>query len=314
LIATPHYDHTTIGIEALNVGLHVLTEKPISVHRADCERLIAAHKGQVFAAMFNQRTDPYYQKIREIVQSGALGDLRRVIWIITNWFRTETYYSSGGWRATWAGEGGGVLLNQCPHNLDLMQWLTGMPTSISAKCYFGKYHNIEVEDDVIATLEYANGATGTFITTTGESPGTNRLEIVGDLGKIVYENDVIHWTKTEVSVSEFNRTSPDSFPTVKSTTETITFPNHGGQHVTVLQNFVNAILKGETLIAPAPEGIHSVELANAMLMSAFTGQEISLPIDGAAYEALLQERIATSRYVKPETKSVAVDMTSSWSK
>ncbi len=314
LIATPHYDHTTIGIEALQAGLHVLVEKPISVHRADCERLIAAHTNTVFAAMFNQRTDPYYQKLREIVQSGQLGELQRVTWIITNWFRSETYYSSGGWRATWAGEGGGVLLNQCPHNLDLLQWIVGMPSKVSANCYFGKFHDIEVEDDVLATLEYSNGATGTFITTTGEAPGTNRLEIVGDLGKLVFEGDDITWTKTESSVREISKTTENSFPSVKTTKETFTFPNHGPQHLGILRNFSNAIRLGEELLSPAPEGIHSVELANAMLMSAFTGETISVPIDGVRYEALLQERIASSRYVKKEIKSVTANLADSWAK
>ena len=171
IIATPHYSHTTIGVQALQAGVHVLVEKPISVHKADCERLIAAHKSkkQVFAAMFNQRTDPYYIKLRELIQSGELGEVRRINWIITNWFRTAAYYASGGWRATWAGEGGGVLLNQCPHNLDLWQWIFGRPQRVRAFCQLGRYHDIEVEDDVTAYMEYKNGATGVFITSTGDS-------------------------------------------------------------------------------------------------------------------------------------------------
>ena len=185
LIATPHYAHTWIGIDALNAGLHVLTEKPISVHVADCERLIAAHTAnpkQVFAAMFNQRTCRSYRKIKQLIDTGELGEIQRVNWIITDWFRTEAYYASGSWRATWKGEGGGVLLNQCPHQLDLMQWLFGMPDEVRAFCGIGARHDIEVEDQVTAYLEYANGATGVFVTTTGEAPGTNRLEIAGRPG------------------------------------------------------------------------------------------------------------------------------------
>lgn len=309
LIATPHYFHTTIGIDALANGLHVLTEKPISVHKADCERLIAAHTGkQVFAAMFNQRTDPYYQKIRNLVKSGELGELRRVNWLITDWFRTNTYYASGGWRATWGGEGGGVLLNQCPHNLDLLQWIVGMPNKVRAFCNFGKFHPIEVEDQVTAYMEYENGATGVFITTTGESPGTNRLEIVGDRGKVVYEGDKIVFFRTTQSVQEFNETSPDSFPSVETWRCEIPAPNHGGQHVQIIQNFVDAILDGVPLIAPAEEGINSVELANAMLYSTFTDSTVSLPLDGVAYEAALKEKIATSTFKKAEVKEVVVDM------
>ena len=321
LIATPHYDHTTIGIAALQAGLHVMVEKPISVHRADCERLIAAFKGrekkQVFAAMFNQRTDRYYQKIRELIQSGELGEIRRVNWIITNWFRTHAYYSSGGWRATWAGEGGGVLLNQCPHNLDLFQWMFGMPVTLSANCSFGKYHDIEVEDDVTATMQFANGATGVFITSTGEAPGTNRLEITAERGKLVYENDKINYTRNEMPMGEFSRTTTQSFATPAVWDVTIPAAGHGGQHNEVLQNFTDAILDGTKLVAPAPEGIHSVTLANAMLLSAWTAKPVKLPIDAKKYERLLKARIAESAKLGKKKKVVAaapVDFAKSFAK
>jgi len=298
LIATPHYAHTTIGIAALEAGLHVMVEKPISVHRADCERLIAAYKGreqkQIFAAMFNQRTDRYYQKIRELIQSGELGEIRRVNWIITNWFRTHAYYASGGWRATWVGEGGGVLLNQCPHNLDLFQWMFGMPVTLSANCQFGKYHDIEVEDDVTATMTFSNGATGVFITSTGEAPGTNRLEITAERGKLVYEDAKITFVRNEQEMGAFSRTTSEAFSAPATWQITIPAAGHGGQHNEVLQNFTDAILDGAKLVAPAPEGIHSVELANAMLISAWTEKPVSLPINGKKYERLLKAKIAES--------------------
>ncbi|MGV3615031.1 MAG: Gfo/Idh/MocA family protein [Fimbriimonas sp.] len=313
LVATPHYDHTTIGIDALQNGLHVLVEKPISVHKADCERLIAAYtdRSKVFAAMFNQRTDPHYQRIRRLVQSGELGEIQRTNWLITDWFRTETYYASGGWRATWRGEGGGVLLNQCPHNLDLFQWICGMPSRVRAFCGFGKYHDIEVEDEVTAYLEYPNGATGVFVTTTGEAPGTNRLEIAGDRGKVVYEDGKVTFTRTEGSVREFRETSRGSFDRPDVWRCDIPVNGHGGQHVEILQNFVDAILDGKPLIAPAPEGIHSVELANAMLYSAWTGQAVDVPLDAGAYEAALKEKIATSRLHKKVVEA-EVDLSKSW--
>jgi len=315
LVATPHYFHTTIGADALGQGLHVLLEKPISVHKADCERLIRAYQGrenQVFGAMFNQRTDPHYRAIRELVQQGVLGPVQRVNWIITDWFRTETYYASGGWRATWAGEGGGVLLNQCPHNLDLLQWIVGMPERVTAHCGFGKYHDIEVEDEVTAYLEFPNGATGVFVTTTGEAPGTNRLEIVGDLGKVVYESGKILHTITEVSVQEVNRTSPQSFASVANSVSEIEVDGHGGQHREVLQNFVNAIKFGEALIAPAVEGIHSVELANAMIYSGLIGQSVALPLDATAYEARLKDLIANSKPRERVVSPATVDMAASF--
>ncbi len=321
LIATPHYDHTMIGIASLKAGLHVMVEKPISVHRADCERLIAAYKSrekkQVFAAMFNQRTDHYYQKIRALIRSGELGEIRRVNWIITNWFRTHAYYASGGWRATWSGEGGGVLLNQCPHNLDLFQWMFGMPVTLSANCQFGKYHDIEVEDDVTATMTFKNGATGVFITSTGEAPGTNRLEITAERGKLVYEDDKITYTRNEQEMGEFSRTTTESFGRPATWDVSIPAAGHGGQHNEVLQNFTDAILDGAQLVAPAPEGIHSVELANSMLLSAWTQKPVTLPIDGKKYERLLKAKIAESAKKGKKKKVVAaapVDFSKSFGK
>ncbi len=291
LIATPHYSHTALGIAALRAGVHVLVEKPISVHKADCERLLAAHTNprQVFAAMFNQRTDPFYRKIRELAQTGELGEIRRIQWTVTNWFRTGAYYASGGWRATWAGEGGGVLLNQCPHNLDLYQWMFGMPQRIRGFCQLGRYHAIEVEDDVTAYFEYANGTTATFITSTGEAPGTNRLEVVAERGKLVYENDRLIFTRNAVPMSEFSRTTKEMFAAPATTTEELPVQGHGGQHNEILQNFTDAIHSGVPLIAPAAEGIHSVELANAILYSSHLGQTLTLPLDADAYEQHLNQ-------------------------
>ncbi len=314
LLAVPHYDHTTIGIDAMQNGIHVLTEKPISVHKADCERLIAAHTDPklVFAAMFNQRTDPFYKRIRSVVKNGELGEIRRTACIATDWFRPDAYYASGGWRATWAGEGGGVLLNQCPHTLDLFQWICGMPTKVRAFCQFGKFHNIEVEDQVTAYLEYANGATGVFVATTGEAPGTNRLEIAGDRGKLVFENNKITFDRTEMSVEEFCKTTPEAFASPATWRCDIPETNHGPQHVGILQNFIDVILDGGSLIAPAEEGIHSVEFANAMLFSTFTDSTVTLPLDSAAYEAALNQKIASSRFVKQVNENVEVDLSKSF--
>jgi len=310
LVATPHYAHTTVGIEALEAGLHVLVEKPISVHKADCEKLIAAHrsKKQVFAAMFNQRTDPYYLKLRSLIQSGQLGEIRRINWIITNWFRTYAYYASGGWRATWAGEGGGVLLNQCPHQLDLWQWLFGMPKRLRAFCQIARYHDIEVEDDVTAYLEYANGATGVFITSTGEAPGTNRLEVAGEQGRVVIENDQFLFTRNERPMTEFSRAATGGFESPPVWNVQIPLSGHGGQHREILVNFTEAVLDKKPLIAPAAEGIHSVELANAMLYSSFENRSVEFPLNARAYERLLKKKIAGSTFVKrPAAGKISAD-------
>jgi predicted dehydrogenase len=300
LIATPHYQHCEIGIAALEAGIHTLVEKPIAVHKADCERLIAAHKDKsiVFAAMFNQRTDPRYKKIKRIIESGQLGAMIRINWIVTDWFRTHAYYSSGSWRATWHGEGGGVLLNQCPHQLDLLQWLGGMPEKVCAFCRFGAKHDIEVEDEVTAYLEYANGATGVFITSTGEAPGTNRLEICGEMGKIVVENESVRFRRNEIGSLEFSRTTAEGFAKPDIWDIDIPVQGTGGQHREILENFADAILEGKELIAPAEEGIHSVELANAMLYSSLKGCAAELPLDGAEFEKELDGLIKNSKFYK----------------
>lgn len=317
LIATPHYGHTTLGIEALEAGLHVLVEKPISVHKADAERLIKAHrsKKQVFAAMFNQRTDPAYIKLRQLIQGGELGAIRRVNWIITHWFRTQAYYDSGGWRATWAGEGGGVLLNQCPHQIDLWQWLFGMPDRVRAFCTIGRYHKIEVEDDVTAYFEYKNGTTGVFITSTGEAPGTNRLEIAAERGRVVIDQGQFRFTRNEVEMSEFCRSHPGKF--AQPPVWDVVVPVEGGggpQHIGILQNFTEAILDQKPLIAPAAEGIHGVELANAMLMSSFLDKTIELPVNGAAYEKLLKKKIASSKFKKVVREAAVEDFSRSFTR
>jgi predicted dehydrogenase len=304
LIATPHYQHTPIAIEALAAGLHVLTEKPLAVHKADAQKMLAAYahrpdSRQVFAEMFNLRADPRFLELRRLLRSGALGTLRRLHWITTDWFRTEAYYKSGGWRATWRGEGGGVLLNQCPHILDLWQWLFGMPARVHAFCGFGRFHEIEVEDQVTAYFEYEHGTTGVFVSTTGEAPGTNRLEVVGDLGKVVLDGRGLCLTTNEVSMMEMLKHSADRYAMPKHDSQRFAFGEIGPLHNVLTQNFVDAILEGSPLIAPAVEGMASVELSNAMIYSGLTKQTVELPLDAEVYAALLARLVKGSRYAEP---------------
>jgi predicted dehydrogenase len=306
LICTPHFSHTTIGIAALNNGLHVLVEKPISVHKADCERLIAAHtdKSKIFAAMFNMRTNATFRKVKDLIDSGELGQVRRVHWEVTNWFRTNYYYATGGWRGTWKGEGGGVLMNQCPHNLDLFQWMFGMPHRVRGFCQFGRFHEIEVEDDVTAVLQYDNGTTATFVTSTGEAPGRNVLEISAEQGRLTVKDGThIHFQRNRTPMSKFCMEAEAAFAMPESWHMDIPVETAGGQHVEILQNFANAILKGEKLLSPAEEGIHSVELANAILLSTWLDKTIELPMSSADYERILIEKGEKSTFEK--TKVVA---------
>ena len=299
-IATPHYFHPTIAIDAFENGLHVLSEKPVGVYtKGVYPEIEAAEKsGKTFCIMYNQRTDRYYRKIREMVQSGMLGELKRCIWIVTDWYRTQEYYNSGGWRATWAGEGGGVLLNQSPHNIDLWQWIFGMPSKIFASCDFGKYHDIEVEDDVTAIAKYPNGATGVFVTTTGEYPGTNRLEISGSKGKIVYERGKFQFFKLNKDERENTFAAGVGYDGGLSyEVEDIVVDGPDiNQHTEIVKNFVNHILFGEELISPGREGINMLSISNAMMLSAWENKWVDIPNDGEEFLAHLTELQKTSRH------------------
>ncbi|WP_340009066.1 Gfo/Idh/MocA family oxidoreductase [Paenibacillus sp. FSL K6-0276] len=312
LICTPHYDHPTLAIEAFQYGYHVLVEKPAGVYTKAVQQMndAAAKSDRKFGIMYNQRTNPLYQKLRDLIQSGELGEIRRTNWIITDWYRSQSYYNSGGWRATWAGEGGGVLLNQDPHQLDLWQWTTGMmPKRIRAFCHFGKYRNIEVEDDVTAYVEYENGATGLFITTTGEAPGTNRFEINGDNGKIVVEDGKLTFWRLRTPEPQFNAEFTGGFGSPECWECEIPVENGGGeQHKGILRNFTNAILHDEALLAPGEEGIKGLTLSNAMYLSAWTDNWVELPIDSDCFYEKLMEKVEHSTFQKETTETKTLDV------
>lgn len=312
LIAVPHYDHPGMSIKAFENGYHVLVEKPAGVYTKAVREMneAAAKSGKQFGIMYNQRTNPLYIKLRDLIQSGELGEVRRTNWIITNWYRSQSYYDSGGWRATWAGEGGGVLLNQDPHQLDLWQWTTGMmPKRVRAFCQFGKYRNIEVEDDVTAYVEYENGATGVFVTTVGESPGTNRFEISGDNGKIVIENDKLTFWRLRVPEPQFNREYKGGFGQPECWVCDVPVAGGGGpQHKGILQNFTNSLLHGEKLLAPGEEGILGLTISNAMHLSAWTDDWVDLPLDEDLFYEKLQEKIANSTFRKDPAAAAVLDV------
>jgi len=317
LVATPHYQHTSLGICAIENGIHLMVEKPISAHKADAERLIEVstqHPDIVFGGMFQLRTEPRYLKLKKLIADGDLGDIVRINWIITDWFRTEAYYASGGWRATWKGEGGGVLLNQCLHQLDALQWLVGMPSKVRSFAQCGRFHDIEVEDNVTAYLEYPNGATGVFVSSTGEAPGSNRFEIAGTRGRVVLENDQIKFTRNESCMLEHSKNSPIGFSKPEVWEVDIPFGNAELRHAILMRNFVEAIRNKTPLIAPGVEGIHSVELANVLLYSSLVDQTINLPMDGAAFEAKLQQLIDESTHEKKVVEISDEDFASSFNR
>ncbi|MFC4301878.1 Gfo/Idh/MocA family protein [Cohnella boryungensis] len=297
LLCTPHYDHPRQAIEAFECGLHVLVEKPAGVYTMQVREMneAAARSGKVYGIMYNQRANPLYAKLKELVSSGELGEIRRTNWIITDWYRPQAYYNSGGWRATWAGEGGGVLINQDPHQLDLWQWTTGlMPVRMRAFCSFGKHRDIEVENDVTTYVEYENGATGVFVTSTYECPGTNRYEISADRGKIVIEDDKMTFWRLRQAESEFNRTNTQAFAQPECWKFEIPISAGGTRHKDITQNWTNAIRLGTPLLAPGEEGIRGLMLSNAMLLSTWMDDWVKLPIDEPLFYEKLQERIAAS--------------------
>ncbi len=300
MIVTPHYAHTTIAIDAFAAGLHVMSDKPVAVHKADAQRMLDAQakSGKKFGVMFQLRTSPANRKFKELLNSGELGKITRINWIITTWLRTQTYYDSGDWRASWRGEGGGALLNQCPHQLDLFQWFFGMPNKVQAFCHLGKYHDIEVEDEVTAYMEFANGCTAVFITSTAEFPGTNRLEVTCDRGRLVLEDGQLTFKRSEQKVSEIIANSKETFPRLETWDVKIPVPSNDISATEVLTAFADAILFDKEPLVTGAEAMNELELGNAMLLSSLLKKEVPLPLDAAEYERELMKLVAVSRYQK----------------
>ena len=315
IIATPHYDHPKLAIEALECGLHVITEKPAGVYTMQVKEMneAAAKSDKKFGIMYNQRTNPVYQKLREMIQRGDLGHIKRVTWIITNWYRPQAYHDSSTWRSTWETEGGGALINQNPHQLDLWQWLFGMPDRIWARVGFGKYYDIEVDDDVMAYFEYDNGTTGEYITSTGEAPGTNRLEIACDMGRVIVENNKITFDRNVISEREHNKVNTAPFGKPECWECVVPAKTDGGeQHIGIFKDFANAVLKGTKLLAPGEEGINGLTISNAIHLSGWTGEIVDVKnFPHERFYELLQEKIRTSTVVKKESQ-VVVDNTNTY--
>jgi len=315
IVATPHYNHPKLVEEAFSYGLNVITEKPAGVYTKQVLEMntVAEKSGKLFGIMYNQRTNPVYQKVRELVQSGALGHVKRISWVITDWYRSQAYHDSSAWRSSWKNEGGGTLINQNPHQLDLWQWMFGMPDKITAFASFGKYYDIEVEDDVTAYFEYENGTTGTYITSTGEAPGENRLEIACDMGKLIVEKDEVTFYRNVVSERVFNETNKKPFGKPECWTCKIPIKGETENHVGIFKNVTNALLNGTELLAPGYEGINGLTISNAIHYSAWTGKTVDVKhFPHAEFYDLLQERIANSTMVKKEGEAQIADTEGSY--
>ncbi|WP_248926572.1 Gfo/Idh/MocA family protein [Paenibacillus hamazuiensis] len=316
IVATPHYQHTQMSIEALRRNIHVLVEKPVAAHLSDAMRMIAVYEkqkrmnpGLVFAAIYQLRTASRWKTIKQTIQEGKLGKIMRFSWINTNWFRPQAYFNVGNWRGTWQGEGGGVLLNQCAHNIDLMWWLFGRPEAITATAAFGKYHDIEVEDEVHAILEYSGGLVGTFVASTSESPGTDRLEIVGEYGKLVCEDKKIRLYQNTESALEYIYSSKEAFGKVQHHISEIEADDGAESgHRLILSDFLHAVAERKSPLVPAEEGLHSLMMINGMVLSALQGCKLHVPIDAEQYEQSLRRLIEKSTYRKPDVDGSLIDV------
>ena len=302
VISIPHYDHPRYAMECFRRGIHVMCEKPAGVYTQQVREMNAEaekHPGVVFAMMFNQRTNCVYRKMRELVQSGKYGRVRRANWLITNWYRSQYYYDSGDWRATWSGEGGGVLLNQCPHQLDLWQWILGMPKKVQSFMRYGQWHDIEVEDDVTTYMEYEDGHTGVFITSTGDPHGSNRFEVQMDGAQLVCEHDRLYLMELDQLEQDWTKTNTQPFGSVPGKEIEVETDGLNPQHQGVFAAFAGAILRGEPLVAGGAEGINGLTLSNAMHLSAFLGRPVEIPFDEKLYYDELMKRVAVSRRKAP---------------
>jgi predicted dehydrogenase len=292
LIATPHPFHCPIAVYAAGRGLHVLSEKPIAVTVGEADRMLAAARqgGVKLGVMFQTRTDATYARAKEIVDSGALGQIYRTTMVATAWYRTQAYYDSGAWRGTWKDEGGGVVMNQAPHSLDAFLCIGAKPGGFEARAWT-RGHRIEVEDTVSAMLEYPSGASGYLYTTTAEWPGENRLEIVGDRGKLSVVDGRIQLYKLDKALQEEIDTG-DHWGKPTGSWQDVPVEAAPSGHAQVVRRFARWVRADEPPVATGQDGLEQLELANALLLSGYRRQPVDLPLDRAAYDAFLAEKRA----------------------
>ncbi len=299
IIATPHYSHVEIAAYCMQEGVCVLSEKPQSVTVGECMRANAvaeAYSGTLYGLMFNQRTNPVYSRAKRIVGEGGIGELRRVTFVVTGWYRSQFYYDMGDWRASWRGEGGGILINQCVHQLDVLQWITGMPCSVQATAKTVN-RNITVENDVIAVLGYPNGANGVFIASGHELCGGNRLEIVGDKGRLLITDRTLKYTRFEHSEPGVNASVTKGYGSTRAVTKRYGYGIFRlledalyGQQMRVVQAFADVLNgKRKEPVAYGREGINSLSLINGIYLSAYGGKRVEFPLDPEEVEELYTE-------------------------
>lgn len=293
LIVTPHKEHPRLAKEAFSKGIHVFVDKPAGVYTKEVRELneIANKVGKAYAIMFHKRSLPIYKYIKELIEVGGLGKINRVTWTTTNLFRSVKYHQSSPWRSSWKGEGGGLLMNQAQHPLDLWQWFFGMPKTMLGLIDFGKYNDFAVDDNGTLIMEYEDGMRGIFISSTGEGVGEERIEIVGNGGRLVLENEIIKYWKYEISMEEIAELGEETGVKVPYVYEERKFDYSGNPYIEMLGNFSDHILYKHPLIAKGDDGIHALELANAAYLSAWEDEKISFPIQDDVYFEVLKIKI-----------------------
>ncbi len=298
LIATPHPQRPAIAIDCMNAKLHILSEKPLSERVSTADQIVktAKRKGVALAVMFQRRAEPPFAKAIELVKSGALGKVWRTT-MISPEYRTQAYYDSGNWRATWAGEGGGVMMNQSPHVIDLFVQLGGMPSEVTGRCET-RLHKIEVEDVAEAMLRYPDGGSGYFYCSTNELGPGQMIEVFGTHGKLCYRDKVLKFYRFSEPIPEFTFSTQKVWSAPECKEETLEIPDVEWGHFSIIQNFARHLLHGEKLMSPGEEGLQSLELANAVWLSAQLGKPVKLPLSRRAYDKFLEKKRLESTFVK----------------
>jgi predicted dehydrogenase len=295
LIATPHPFHAPIAQYAARHGLHILSEKPIAVTVAEADAMLDAAKkaGVLLGVMFQTRTEPWFKATHDLLASGVIGPIYRSVIVASHWYRTQAYYDSGSWRGTWTGEGGGVLMNQSPHSLDMFIWLGGKPTRVLARTST-RFHRIEVEDTAEALIDYGGDHTGYLYTSTAEWPGDDRYEFSGERGKLVVNGRSVRlYRATERVQDTIDHLAVWGKPT--GAWEEIPVEGEPPGHAAVVVQFARAVRLGEPLVATGEDGVNSLELGNAIMLSGDLNQAVDLPLNRNAYDRFLERKRAAVR-------------------
>ncbi len=290
IIATPHKSHPQLANNAFELGKHVMCDKPAGISVSDAVKMskAAEKSNKIYAMMFHQRLYPKHIKIKEILNEGRLGDLKRIMLVNSRYLRTSHYHKSGSWRSSWSGEGGGALINQGQHILDIWQWLFDMPQSLYADICFGKYNDFKVDDELTIQMRYKNNLTAVFMLTTGEAVHQERLEIVGNKGKILLEDDTLHIYSYSENCDDYIKTAKvNSRENLSINEEIIKFDKIEEPYAQMLENFAGAVFGENTLIADGRNAVNPIMLTNAAYYSAWKGEAVKLPIDADEYDRML---------------------------